>query len=82
MVNIYYNAEKVKIYNRRYREENREYISKQKKNAYALHAHNKIRNAKQVICNCGAKLKFGSLCRHKKSAHHHKMMQSFELFFV
>ena len=82
MVNMYSNKEKVKIYNAKYRLENKEYISQQKKNAYALHAHNKIRNAVLVTCECGAKLKFGSLCRHKKSPFHHKMMQSFELFFV
>ena len=81
-MNKYYNAEKVKLYNKRYREENREYISQQKKNAYALHAHNKIKNAVPVICLCGAKLKAGSLHKHKKSPFHHKMMKSFELFFV
>ena len=82
MVNIYSNKEKVKLYNKKYREENKEYIAKQKKNAYALHQHNKIKNAVPIICECGAKLKFGSLHRHKKSFFHHKMMQSFELFFV
>ena len=81
-MNKYYNAEKVKLYNKKYREDNKEYIAKQKKNAYALHQHNKIKNAVPVICICGSKLKAGSLHRHKKSAHHHKMMQSFELFFA
>ena len=81
MVNIYSNKEKVKIYNRKYRKENREYISQQKKNAYALHAHNRIKNAVLVTCNCGAKLTAGSLYRHKKSPYHHRMLESFELFF-
>ena len=82
MVNKYSNKEKVKIYNAKYRLENKEHIKNQKKHAYKLHQHNKIKNAVQTICVCGAKLTAGSLYRHMRSPYHHKMMQSFELFFV
>ena len=81
-MNKYYNKDKVKIYNKRYREENKEYLKTQKKKAYALHDHNKIKNSVAVTCDCGARMKHGSLCRHKKSPYHHRMLESLELFFV
>ena len=80
-MNKYYNKEKTAIYNRLYRENNREHISKQKKKCYALHQHNKIKNAKQVTCECGKNLNLGSLIKHRKSPFHSKMMQSCELYF-
>ena len=82
MVNLYSNKEKVKKYNKRYREENKEHIKNQKKHAYKLHQHNKIKNAVPVTCICGAKLTAGSLYRHKRSPYHQRMLESFELFFV
>ena len=81
-MNKYYNKEKTKIYNAIYREENKEHIKIQKQKAYVLHAKNKIKNAVPVICVCGAKMNKGSLLKHMKSEYHHKMLDSFELFFV
>ena len=43
-MNKYYNREKNAIYNRRYRLENKEQISKQTKLCSKLHQHNKIKN--------------------------------------
>ena len=80
-MNKYYNKERTAIYNKRYREENKEHISKQKKMCYALHQHNKIKNAKPVTCICGKILSFGSLTKHKKSPFHFSMMETFELYF-
>ena len=81
-MNKYYNKEKTAIYNKRYREENKQKLSEDKKCAYQLHRYNREKNAKQVTCICGKFLNFGSLLRHKKSPFHEKMMQSFELYFV
>ena len=80
-MNKYYNAEKQKIYNKKYREENKEYIKNQKKKAYILLA-NKFKNSVPVICDCGAKIVRGSLLKHKKTQYHRKMMETCELFFV
>ena len=81
-MNKYYNQEKTKIYNKRYREENKELIKIQKKQAYSLHAHNKLKNSVKVTCICGGKMIFGSLIKHMKSPKHIKHMNSFELYFA
>ena len=81
-MNKYYNKDKTKIYNARYREENKEHIKIQKQKAYVLHAKNKIKNSVPVICICGAKMNQGSLLKHMKSPYHLRMLESFELFLV
>ena len=81
-MNKYYNKDKTKIYNARYREENREKIKIKKKEAYALHFKNKIKNAVPVICSCGKRMIQGSLLKHMRSLYHRKMLESLELFFV
>ena len=81
-MNKYYNKDKTKIDNARYREENKEHIKIQKQKAYALHAKNKIKNASPVICSCGKRMVKGSLLKHMKSEYHHRMLESFELSFV
>ena len=81
-MNKYYNKEKTAIYNRRYRLENKQKLSEDKKCAYKLHRHNREKIAKQVTCECGKILNFGSLIKHRKSPFHSEMMQSCELYFV
>ena len=81
-MNKYYNKDKVKIYNKRYREENKEYLKNQKKKAYALQFKNKIKNSVAVICVCGKRMNQGSLLKHMRSPYHLRMLESFELFFV
>ena len=80
-MNKYYNKEKTAIYDKRYRSENKEQISEQKKKCYKLHQHNKIKNEKLITCECGKILNFGSLIKHRKSPFHFKMLESCELYF-
>ena len=81
-MNKYYNPEKAKIYNKRYREENKELIKIQKKQAYSIHAHNKLKNSIKITCDCGSKMIYGSLMKHKKSPKHEKYVNLFELYFA
>ena len=91
-MNKYYNKVKTAIYNKQYRENNREHISKEKQKCYALHQHNKKNcvinytnttklKIKLITCECGKISNLGSLIKHRKSPFHDKMMKSFELYF-
>ena len=65
-MNKYYNKEKIAIYNKQYRDKNKQKLSEDKKCAYKLHRYNREKNKKLITCECGKILNFGSLFKTQK----------------